>query len=174
MEDIDRFKAYSAMTETSRKWVSVIDTKAGFLSGLCAATLAFIWTGAKLGDAQGNVRCIVISATFMLLISLFLALKVVLPRVTLRHAFGMNLKYSNNHHPISFFGYVADNFPTAKHAEFVELVDAMDEKTLAREALEQHYTICHVLQRKSRGVAWAGWIWLLACGLVILALSLRE
>lgn len=173
MEDLDRFKAYSAMTETSRKWVSVIDTKAGFLSGLCAATLAFVWTGAKLADAQGCVRYLALSATVMLLTSLFLALKVVLPRISLRHAFGSDLTYAASHHPISFFGYVADKFPAKKHAQFVALVDAMDEKALAREALEQHYTICHVLQRKSSGVAWAGWIWLLASALVIVALGLR-
>lgn len=173
MEDIDRFKAYSAMTEASRKWVSVIDTKAGFLSGLCAATLAFVWTGAKLADAQGCVRYLALSATVMLLTSLFLALKVVLPRVSLRHAFGRDLTYTNGHQPISFFTYVADNFPADKHAKFVALVDAMDEKALAREALEQHYTICHVLQRKSRGVAWAGWIWLLASSLVVGALVLK-
>jgi hypothetical protein len=173
VEDIDRFKAYSAMTEASRKWVSVIDTKAGFLSGLCAATLAFVWTGAKLADAQGCVRYLALSATVMLLTSLFLALKVVLPRVSLRHAFGRDLTYTNGHQPISFFTYVADNFPADKHAKFVALVDAMDEKALAREALEQHYTICHVLQRKSRGVAWAGWIWLLASSLVVGALVLK-
>ncbi len=173
MEDLDRFKAYSAMTEASRKWVSVIDTKAGFLSGLSAATLAFVWTGAKLADAQGIVRYLSLSATLMLLISLFLALHVVLPRVNLRHAFGRDLTYTNGHQPISFFGYVADNFPTEKHTLFISLVDTMDEKALAREALEQHYTICHVLQRKSRGVAWAGWIWLLASMLIIVALIIR-
>lgn len=173
MDDLDRFKAYSAMAETSRKWVSVIDTKAGFLSGLCALTLAFVWTGAKLGNAHGCIHYMAILATAMMLTSLFLALKVVLPRVTLRHAFGRDLRYSSSHHPISFFGYVAEKFPADKHAQFVTLVDTMDESALAREALEQHYTICHVPQIKSRGVAWAGWIWLLACALVVAALCLK-
>jgi len=44
----DRLKIYMAMVETSRKWVSVMDTKAGFLSGLNALLLGYIWTGAKL------------------------------------------------------------------------------------------------------------------------------
>lgn len=170
MEDLDRFKAYSAMTEVSRKWVSVMDTKAGFISALCGSVIVFIWTGAKLPEVPGIVRHLSLGATAMALISLFLSLSVVLPRITLGQAFGKKLTYSETHKPISFFGYVAENYPAKKHMEFVAHVDAMSAQELAREALEQHYTICHVLLQKSKGVALAGWIWFFSVALIAAAL----
>jgi hypothetical protein len=173
MDDLDRFKAYSAMTEASRKWVSVMDTKAGFISALCGSTIVFIWTGAKLPEIPGTARYLALGATAMALISLFLSLRVVLPRITLRQAFGQKLTYSESHKPISFFGYVADTYPANEHKTFVGHVDAMGEKELAREALEQHYTICHVLQQKSRGVALAGWVWLFSVVIIVAALFFK-
>jgi len=170
MDDLDRFKAYSAMTEASRKWVSVIDTKAGFISALCGSAIVFIWTGAKLPEVCGAVRYLALGATAMALISLFLSLRVVLPRITLRQAFGQKLTYSETHKPISFFGYVADTYHPKEHMAFVAHVDAMGEKELAREALEQHYTICHILQQKSNGVALAGRAWLFSVALITAAL----
>jgi hypothetical protein len=170
MDDLDRFKAYSAMTEASRKWVSVMDTKAGFISALCGSVIVFIWTGAKLSDVPGTVRYLALLATVMALIALVLSLRVVLPRITLRQAFGQRLTYSESHKPISFFGYVADTYPAKEHKTFVEHVDAMNAKELAREALEQHYTICHVLQQKSKGVALAGWVWLFSVAVIAAAL----
>ena len=170
MDDLDRFKAYSAMTEASRKWVSVMDTKAGFISALCGSTIVFIWTGAKLPEAMGIARYLALGATGVALLSLFLSLRVVLPRITLKQAFGQKLTYSDSHKPISFFGYVADSYPAKEHKTFVDHVDAMGEKELAREALEQHYTISHVLQQKSHGVALAGWVWLLSVALITFAL----
>ena len=174
MDDLDRFKAYSAMTEVSRKWVSVIDTKAGFISALCGSAIVFTWTGAKLPEVPGTVRYLALGATAMALISLFLSLRVVLPRITLREAFGQKLTYSESHKPISFFGYVADAYPAKEHMAFVAQVDAMGEKELAREALEQHYTICHVLQRKSKEVVLAGWVWLFSVALIAAALIFKS
>jgi Family of unknown function (DUF5706) len=173
MEIGDRLKTYTTMAETSRKWVSVMDAKASFLTALAGSTLVFVWTGAKLTEAPGYSRSLALSATALLLVSLALAVWVVLPRISLKQAFGRRLTYSNTHKPISYFGYVAEEFPADKHKAFVEIVDAMDDTTLAREALEQHYTICHVLRRKSLWVTWAGWVWLLALIQVVLALILR-
>jgi len=173
VEELDRFKAYSAMAETSRKWVSVMDTKAGFISALCAASLVFIWSGAKLADSPGCVRVLAITATVLIVASLFLALQIILPRTNLFQAFRKRLVYAGDYHPISFFSYVAEKFPSEKHKEFLDLVDSMDEKALAREALEQHYTICHVLQRKSKGVAIAGWMWLMSALVIVVAMILR-
>lgn len=173
MQDLDRFKAYSAMTEASRKWVSVMDTKAGFISALCGSLIVFIWTGAKLPEVPGLVRYLALGATAMALIALFLSLKVVLPRITLQQAFGQKLTYSVTHKPISFFGYVADTYPAKDHMAFLADVDAMGEKELAREALEQHYTICHILQKKSKEVALAGWAWLLSVALIAVALTTK-
>jgi putative intracellular protease/amidase len=173
MDELDRFKTYSSMTETSRKWVSVMDAKAGFISALCAASLAFIWTGAKLVNSQGCVKALAITATLLILTSLFLALRVILPRVILSHAFGKDLVYTDDYHPITYFSYVAAKYPTEKHQQFLELVDSMDEKAFAREAIEQHYTISHVLERKSKGVAIAGWVWLISTAVVVVDMILR-
>ena len=174
MDPLDRLKAYVTMAETTRKWVSVMDTKAGFLSALNAATLTFIWSGARFGIIQGLSYALLLAATGFILLSLFLALKVVLPRIHLRHAFGTPMEYVNNYEPISYFGCVAKNYPCEKHADFISRVDGMDEIALAREALEQHYTTCHVVQRKSTGIAYAGWLWMLAAILVVLAMIIKE
>lgn len=173
MDDLDRFKAYSAMTEVSRKWVSVMDAKAGFISTLCGSAIVFIWTGAKLPDVHGIVRYLSLIATIIAMVGLYLSLRVVLPRVTLTQAFGKKLTYAKNYRSISFFGYVADYYPVSEHAKFIADVNAMSEKDFAKEALEQHYTICHVLQQKSRGVAIAGWAWLLSVIFIVTALILK-
>lgn len=52
-------------------------------------------------------------------------------------------------------------------------VDAMDEEAFAREALEQHYTISHVVQKKSDGVARASILCLLALIVVVVALFIK-
>ncbi|WP_087128854.1 hypothetical protein [Caballeronia concitans] len=45
MSDPDKLKAFQATAEISRKWVSVMDTKAAFVSAMNAALLVFVWTG---------------------------------------------------------------------------------------------------------------------------------
>ena len=55
MEQEDRLKTYQGFAETSRIWVSVYDTKAGFVFAMNTALLAFIWTGAKFGAES---RCV--------------------------------------------------------------------------------------------------------------------
>jgi len=173
LEESDRFKVYSAMAEVSRKWVSVMDAKAGFLSTLNVATLVFIWTGAKFGVKDGCSYYIALGTTAMILLSLFVSLRVVLPRTCLWQAFGKPVQYVNGYQPISYFSYVAKNYPAEKQAEFFSLVDGMDEKSLTREALEQHYTICQVIEQKSSGVAWAGWLWMCAAALITVAFIFR-
>ncbi|MFM0016232.1 hypothetical protein PQR46_28210 [Paraburkholderia sediminicola] len=42
----------SAASEFSRKWITVLDAKAGFLVAINGALLAFVWTGAKLPDSM--------------------------------------------------------------------------------------------------------------------------
>lgn len=161
------------MAETTRKWVSVMDAKAGFLATLNAATLTFIWSVAKPGDVRGWGDVLALLATVLVLLSLFLALKVVLPRTRLRHAFGQTVEYINDYEPVTYFGFVATTYPSERHGDFLSKVDGLDELAFAREALEQHYTTCHVVQKKASGVAYAGWIWMLAIVLVVLALLVR-
>ncbi len=173
METSDRLKIYQGFAELGRKWSQVMDAKAGFLSALNVALIVFIWTGAKLGDTTECSHNLALAATAIASISLFMSLMVVSPRTTLKHAFGLDLEYTNGYRAVSFFGDVARNYPHDKHEEFMTVVDAMDEEAFAREALEQHYTISHVVQRKSDGVARASMLWLLALLVVIVALFVK-
>jgi hypothetical protein len=153
------------MAENTRKWVSVMDTKAGFLSALNLAVIGWLWAPHNLGAACGVRFWFGCAATACCLGALAYALRVVLPRTDLRSAFGKPAQYSSKHKAISFFGYVAAQYPMEKHEEFMRDVDGMDEKTLAREALEQHYTICHVVQKKADAVARAGVVTILGVAL---------
>ena len=173
METSDRLKIYQGFAELGRKWSQVMDAKAGFLSALNVALIVFIWTGAKLGDATELAHYLALASTAIASISLSLSLMVVFPRTTLKHALGSDLEYTDSYRAVSFYGYVARNYPHDKHEEFMATVDAMDEKAFAQEALEQHYTISHIVQKKSDGIARAGLIWILAVLIVIVALCIK-
>ncbi|MGJ0484490.1 MAG: hypothetical protein ACR65R_08140 [Methylomicrobium sp.] len=156
MTDADKLKIYSAMAETTRKWVSVMDTKAGFISALNAGMLAIMWSGAKLQNGSCWQKGLALSATLLSLISLFVALRVVLPRACLMHVFGHPLNYADGYKPISFYGFVATNYTNRQDGKFIDDVMKLDEAALAKEALEQHFTISHVVHAKSNLVAIAG------------------
>lgn len=160
MNDADKFKIYSTMAETTRKWVSVMDAKAGFLSALNVAVIGWLWTPAHMGSATGVKYALGCIATLGCVYSLYLALRAMLPRTNLSDALDKPAQYSARHKPISFFAYVAQNYPKERHEDFMRDVGAMDESVLAREALEQHYTTSHVVQRKAEAVTWAGGAWL--------------
>ena len=158
----DRLKAYQAMAETSRKWANVMDTKAGFLSALNLGCLAFAWSSAKLHEGGGTwVLAFLLIGTFFAASSLAVALHAVIPRGTLSEALGKKAKYAPGFKPISFYGFVASKYPAGKIHDFVIDVRNLDEELLATEALEQHYTISHVVQRKAARVVLAG----VLCGL---------
>lgn len=173
MDANDRLKTYQGFAEFGRKWSQVMDAKASFLSALNVALIGFIWTGAKLGDTSGCPYILGLTASMIATISLFISIMVVSPRTTLKHAFGFDLEYSNGYRAVSFFGDVARNYPHEKHEEFIAKVDAMDTEAFAREALEQHYTISHIVQRKSDGVARASFLWFLSVIVVIVALFVK-
>jgi len=158
MEPEDRLKTYIAMGEVSRKWVSVMDTKAAFLSALNGALLGFIWTGAKFVEAEDWPKWLALGASLCSLISLLSALWTVIPRGSLSKTFCRHSRYANGFKAISFYGYVASHYPQGEESTFFKDVDAMDEATLAREALEQHYTISHSIQKKSDWVTLSGWL----------------
>ena len=72
----ERYKAYTAFAEISRKWVTVMDTKAGFIAALNLGLLGFLWTGAKLFSFEGLTRWLTLSSTVLALISLLAAILV--------------------------------------------------------------------------------------------------
>lgn len=173
MDAGEKLKNYSAIAETTRKWVSVMDTKAGFISALNAGLLGFIWTGAKLIDAGIWPKYLALLATMFSLFSLLSALWVVLPRSSLRKVFGKEIQYTDGFKAISFYGYVAEHYPKGQGDMFIAEVEAMDTAVLAHEVLEQHYTTCHVVQKKSIWVARAGWVLIIAFVFIGIALILK-
>ncbi|WP_205631429.1 hypothetical protein [Collimonas fungivorans] len=162
MKDEDKLKIYMAMAEVSRKWVTVMDTKAGFLSALNIAVLSFMWTGAKLLDAGGLAKGLGLISSALAIFSLFAALWTVFPRGSLQAVFGKHSRYTNDFKAISFYGYVSKTYPKGKEAHFFCDVLAMDAKALCREVLEQHYTICHSAVIKEKWVGRASMCLLLA------------
>lgn len=169
----DRLRVYSAMAETSRKWVAVMDAKAAFLSGLNAALLAFLWAGARFTSEVGWPLWIALAATLFLSISMWLAISVVLPRATLSAGMKTPMKYQGGFKPVSFYGFVASTYPAGKFEEFRRDVICLDEDALARESLEQHYVISHIVQQKSDGVRHAGVVWLCALFLAAVAMVVK-
>ncbi len=169
----DRLKMYQAFTDLGRKWSAVMDAKAGFVSTINLALIGFIWTSAKLGDISGWPYRIGLIATALAALSLFFAIKAVLPRTTLKHAFGSPLEYTGNYKAISFYSFIAANYPHDKHTEYLAEINSMDESDFAQEALEQHFTISHIVQKKSDGVARAGLLWLIATAFTVIALIIR-
>lgn len=169
MKDEDLLRIYAGWSEISRKWVSVMDAKAGFLSALNAALLGFIWTGAKVTEAGDCPKILALTASAFSIISLFAALMTVLPRGSLPKIFGNNSRYVEGFKAVSFYGYVAANYPKGDEARFFKEIEAMDVTTLKLEALEQHYTISHGLQIKSNWVNRAGWLLIIALILTVSA-----
>lgn len=174
MDIEDRLKTYQAFAETSRKWTTVMDAKAAFVSALNGAVLALIWSGAKLPDDGGLVRFFAVSSSALSIVSLVAAILVVLPRITLQAIFGNNSTHRWSHRAISFYGYVADNYKSGNFHYFKAEVDGMDDNAFAMEALEQHFTISHVAQTKNRWVLRAGLLLVLAVAMAGVAVVLRE
>lgn len=175
MTDADKLKTYAGMTETTRKWVSVMDTKAGFISALNAGLLGFIWTGAKLLDGVGWnwPKGLALTATASALASLLTALNVVLPRVSIRHVFGRHSTHLYRFKAISFYGFVAEYYPKEQDGRFLDDVKKLDDRALIDEALEQHFMISHVVHAKSNCVARAGLLLQIALFLTSAALFLK-
>lgn len=153
MTEADQIKTFQAMAEVSRKWVSTLDAKAGFLVAINGALLAFIWTGAKLADSSlPCVRPLAYIASAFALLSLLFSVSAVFPRIRL------NSKPSVD--PISFFAHVAEKYPAADGSRFADDVLAMGDRELAREALEQHHAISHVAMIKNMRVKHAASVWI--------------
>lgn len=149
-----------------------MDAKAGFISAMNAGLLTFLWTGAKLTSAGGWAYGLSIGATAFALISLLLSLWIVVPRVDLQKVFGKDSGYAPEYEPVSFYAHVAKTYTPSRWAQYKGKVDGMSEHDLAEEALEQHFTISHVLYRKHVWLTRAGTTLLIAvllCGLALFA-----
>ncbi|GBH24576.1 hypothetical protein BvRS1_16250 [Burkholderia vietnamiensis] len=155
MTEGDQIKTFQAMADTSRKWITALDAKAGFLVAINGALLAFIWTSAKLPDNQSQwVKSLAYVASVLAFLSLLIAMLTVFPRIKL------DTKPTVAH--ISFYGYVASKYAEGDGARFVSDALAMSDADLVREALEQHHAISHVAMIKNGGVMYAAGFWIAA------------
>ena len=172
MDDAERLKLYQGMAEVSRKWVTTLDAKAGFIAAMNAALLGFIWTSAKLPAATASwPHRFGLVATGLSLISLCLAMTVVVPRTRLGQASASQVpKGTPTVKAVTFYGFVADQYPVDQRERFVDDVLQLSASDLAREALEQHHAICHVAIAKNSSVCFSGWIWLAAMVLTVLGI----
>lgn len=155
MTEADQIKTFQAMAEVSRKWVSTLDAKAGFLVAINGALLAFVWTSAKLSDSPlPCAKILAYVASILALLSLLLAVATVFPRI--------KLDAKPSVAPISFFAYVAKNYGPAESSRFADEVLTMSDRDLAREALEQHHAISHIATIKSARIIHAVRFWISA------------
>jgi hypothetical protein len=166
-EALERLKLYASMGDITRRWVSTADTKAAFLSAANAALLAFLWTGLKISDLTLWPRALGMGASACCFASILFALLVVVPRITLPQIHKRKAAYKDTYKAISFWGYVAHTYPVEKVDQFFNDVGAMTYADLAREALEQHHTNCHVVQEKMRMVAISSRLFLVSLAIVI-------
>jgi hypothetical protein len=174
MNDEDRLKTYQAFAEISRKWVSVLDAKAGFISAMSAALVGFLWTGARLGAETGWPKWLAVGSTVFALVALAMALLIVLPKISVSSVFGKDTDYVNDYGPVSFYGHVAAKYPSEKWEAYLADVEKMDAHALAVEALEQHFTVSHVLKHKSDQMTGAGTSLVLALAMAGLAILIKE
>lgn len=153
MTEGDQLKTFQAMADTSRKWITALDAKAGFLAAINGALLAFIWSSAKLPDDPSHwVKSLAYVASVISFFSLFIAMLTVFPRT--------NLDTNPTVPQLSFYGYVASKYAQNEGSRFVGDALAMSDSDLVREALEQHHAISHVAMIKNKGVMYAAGFWI--------------
>jgi hypothetical protein len=173
LDDEARYKTFSAYAEISRKWVAIMDAKAGFTAALNLGLLAFLWTGAKLSDSEGSVRWLTILATVLSLFSICSAIFVAMPRESLNQIFGVKMSWHGNYRPISYYGFVASKYGEKDFAVMEKDAAAMTMADIALEALEQHFVISHSIAKKSAFVKLAAVALFLAMICAGIALTIK-
>jgi hypothetical protein len=152
METADRLKTYMVYADISRRWTSVMDAKGAFFSALNGGMLAFLWGSAKIGEWTDAPKFFGVMATVAAIAALLAALLVLTPREAPSMLVGRRRHWTDKYKPLSFYGYIARHY---KHHDFDAMskdFSNMTEEGFAQEALEQHFAISHVIQRKSAWV----------------------
>ncbi len=165
MEDEDRFKVWSSYAEISRKWVAVMDAKAGFIAALNLGLLALLWSGAKIQDGACATKWIGVAATVFIVASISSAIWVALPRESLTAIFGRGIRWHGDYKPVSYYGFISQAYGKTDFAKLKDYVGGLTPAQLAEEALEQHFVLSHVAARKSGFVTIAGFLLLAAASL---------
>lgn len=129
-----------------------MDSKGAFLSALNGGILAFQWGSLKVETWTGVERYLCIAGTGFSLFALIAALLVITPREKLSLLVGKRSPWTHEYKPLSFYGYIAKQYGPDRLKEMVNDFRTLDAAAFAYEALEQHFAISGVIQRKS------GWV----------------
>jgi len=170
-----RLRVYTAFADNTRKWVTIMDAKAGFLSALNGVLIAFLWAGMRLGEGAPTpcARTVAVASSLIALLALLVALWSMLPRESPRVVFGGKAEWTPSYQPFSFYGFVSTRYMPADFSKLETDLGNLDETGLAREALEQHFTISHVVRAKSVCVTRSGYLTVVAIVLAGAALLLK-
>lgn len=173
MEIDDRLKMYLSFADVSRRWTSIMDAKAAFLSALNGGLLAFLWGGAKLEGWNVFEKTFGYGATLVALSGLMAALWTIAPREKLSSLVGKRSRWQAEYKPVSFYGYVAKKYGKDDFKNMESDLAKMDDAQFAHEALEQHFNISRVIQTKSEWVFRTVMLTFLALALAGCALFIR-
>lgn len=152
MEPAARFQTYAALAEATRRLVSLMDGKAGFLFTVNGALLTFMWIGARLGEVAPATQWLALAASFTSLLALLAALWVVIPRRTV----ALPGSEKSDYRPISFYGYVATHYAAMEFRRFESDVAQYDMADFAREALAEHFMVSRIVKNKTAWVTISG------------------
>ena len=80
MDAAERARTYATLADSTRRWVAVMDTKAGFMFAVNGALLTFMWTAARLGEVLALARWLAMGASLCSLLALLAALWIIIPQ----------------------------------------------------------------------------------------------
>jgi hypothetical protein len=169
MEPAERARTYAAFADATRRWISVMDTKAGFLFAVNGALLTFMWIGARLADVVPAAQRLAIGASLCSLLALLAALWIVIPRPSSALRGGPKGEYRT----ISFYGYVATQYADEDFRKFERDLAQFDDADFSREALAEHFMVSRIVQVKSEWVSISGGLTLTSMALAGAALLVK-
>lgn len=152
MEPAERAQIYAALADSTRRLVSLMDGKAGFLFAANGALLTFMWIGARLGDVAPAAQWLALGASLGSLLALLAALWVVIPRRSVE----LPGSESSDYRPISFYGYVATRYAATEFRRFEHDVAQFDAADFSREALAEHFMVSRIVKNKTAWVTISG------------------
>lgn len=173
MDIEDRLKTYLAFTDVSRKFTSVMDAKAAFLSALNGGLLAFLWGSAKVAEWAHPQKTVAMWATMIAIFAVLAALWVISPREKFSSLVGKRSRWEADYKPVSFYGYIAKQYGAGDFRNMEADLSKMDNEHFAHEALEQHFNISRIIQTKSEWIFKSVLMTFLALGLTAIALLIH-
>ena len=148
----ERARTYATLADSTRRWVAVMDTKAGFMFAVNGALLTFMWTAARLGEVLALARWLAMGASLCSLLALLAALWIIIPRA----ASGRLGAGSGAYRPISFYGYVATHYAPTEFRRFEHDVAQFDAEDFSRESLAEHFMVSRIVKNKTAWVTISG------------------